>query len=202
MTSADAILRIRQKIDQLDVDNTLFSDAEIMTEVNAARRELARLLPKQLFPGLVTSETLNLNSGVASQPVGFLDTYPAGYTRIDGVQATEIHPAILPNLKRNLNTRPGVENKYYFTQAGKVYCFPEDSQSVDFHFYRYPGDISLSSNTANVTDIPEDINDLAVSGAFAALMSTERGNLSVAQTTRNDVNSKISVLLKANKDQR
>jgi len=194
MTSQEAIDRIRQKLDQEDINNSFFSDEEILDEVNAARRELARLLPKNLFPRLLNQVSITLSNGMGTLPDDYLDVYPSGYTLVDSSQARMIDPVLLPNLVRNENTKPGPDNKYYFIEASTVYCFPTDVQTITFYYYTYPQDLQLSS-TQNVTDLPEDVNDLAIDLAFANLNATERGNLSISQVTRASVIEKINALI-------
>jgi len=194
MTSQEAIDRVRQKLDQTDASNSFFSDAEIIDEVNAARRELARLLPKSLFPKLIKSAPLTVTNGTAALPTDYLDIYPTGYTLIDGVQAKAILPQLLPNLQRNLNTAPDETNKYYFIEAGIVYCFPTNSQSVTFQYYGYPTDLKVNDST-DVNDLPEDVNDLAIDLAFANLNNSERGDLNIAQIARASVIDKVNALI-------
>jgi len=198
MTANQAINRIRYKLDQLDTSNTSYADTEIIKEVNAARREMSRILPKRLFPNLLTTADINIESGKGVLPSNYLEVYPSGYTLIDSVQATMIDPVLLPNLTRNLNTAPGTENKYYFIQAGQFYAFPVTSESSTFNYYAYPADLSESGGTSDVTDLPEDINDIAVELAFAALMSTERGNAALAASVQNDAYAKIKTIIATN----
>lgn len=183
MTITEARTRVRNKLNQTDSTNTLYSDSDFIDhELNAARRFLASVLADQYLVKLRKRTALTVSSGIGAYPTDFLRVAGNAYVALDGTPAKRLDESerwrlrYLDSTNQNLGT-PNSANGYYvyWEESDGVHTLPT-ATTIQYEYIKTPDDLDATDNK----ELPESVDDLTVDFAFESCMRSTRGDQGLA----------------------
>jgi len=195
MTLAQALLRVRQALNQTSNSNTLWTDANITDELEAGRRYFATILDDKYLSKLrKTSSAITLTGGVGAYPTDFLRLIDNGYATFTSVVlATAVPMVRLPEDERwrlrFFNTTDQVfatpqdtvaeSNPVYWETSGGIRVLPVVAGGASSILYEYIF-IPTALTTNDDELLGENVNDMVIEYAIEAVMRSTRGDQGLA----------------------
>ncbi len=195
MTLAQALLRVRQALNQTSNSNTLWTDANITDELEAGRRYFATILDDKYLSKLrKTSSAITLTAGVGAYPTDFLRLIDNGYATFTSVVlATAVPMVRLPEDERwrlrffNTTDQIFATPQDTVAESNPVYCetsagikvLPLVSGVASSILYEYIF-VPTALTTNDDELLGENVNDMVIEYAIEAVMRSTRGDQGLA----------------------